>query len=143
MEDNIGSILADVSRLMRRAFDQRAREIGVTRPQWTVLTTLRRHEGTNQGGLADILDVEPITLCRILDRLQDADLIERRRDPADRRVWRLFLTPKAQELLEELRPLGEEVMNLALDGIHQEEREGLRNTLDQIRQNLSRRVSTT
>lgn len=139
MEDNIGSILADTSRLIRRAFDERARGIGVTRPQWQVLTTLKRNEGTNQGSLAEMLDTEPITLCRMVDRLQEAGLVERRQDPSDRRAWRLFLTDKAHQLLEDLQPLGREVMALALDGMSPEERDTLRLLLDRIRQNLSRR----
>ena len=139
MEDNIGAMLADVSRLMRRSFDERARGIGVTRPQWQVLTVLGRHEGSKQAGVADLLDVEPITLCRMVDRLQEAELVERRRDPADRRAWQLFLTPKARDLLEELRPLGEDVMAIALEGFSQEERDDLHQSLDRIRQNLARR----
>lgn len=143
MEDNIGSMLADTSRLIRRAFDERARSIGVTRPQWQVLTTLKRNEGTHQGNLAEMLDTEPITLCRMIDRLQEADLIERRQDPSDRRAWRLFLTAKARQLLDDLQPLGREVMALALDGVTQEERDELRGLLDRIRQNLARRSNVS
>lgn len=143
MEDNIGSMLADTSRLIRRAFDERARSIGVTRPQWQVLTTLKRNEGTHQGSLAEMLDTEPITLCRMIDRLQEADLIERRQDPSDRRAWRLFLTAKARQLLDDLQPLGREVMALALDGVTQEERDELRGLLDRIRQNLARRSNVS
>ena len=140
MEDSIGSMLADVSRLIRRSFDERARGIGVTRPQWLVLTMLNRHEGSNQGSLAELMVMEPITLCRMVDRLQEADLVERRQDPADRRAWLLFLTPKARQLLTALKPLGTEVMAIALDGIPEEERESLRRALDRVRQNLARRT---
>lgn len=140
MIENVASILSDVSRLMRREFDARARDIGATRPQWQVLTTLRRHEGTNQGGLAELLDVEPISVCRMVDRLQEADLVERRADPADRRSWRLFLTPKAHVLLGELRPLAEAMIDEALEGIAEAERAALRATLERMRQNLSRRT---
>jgi DNA-binding MarR family transcriptional regulator len=139
MEENPGSRLADVSRLMRRSFDARARGIGVTRPQWQVLTALRRHEGINQGKLADLLDVEPITVCRMVDRLQEADLVERRTDPADRRSWRLFLTPKAHELLGHLRPLADEMLEEAFEGVEEADRVRLMATLDRIRQNLTRR----
>lgn len=138
MEDTIGSILADVSRLMRRSFDARARDIGVTRSQWQVLTTLRRHEGIHQGGLAELLDVEPITLCRMVDRLQEAELVERRRDPADRRVWQLYLTDRARSLLGQLQPLGEAVMAEAMEGIGAGERRALRASLEKLRQNLAR-----
>lgn len=139
--ENIGSILADTSRMMRRAFDARAREIGVTRPQWQVLTMLRRHEGINQGGLAEQLDVEPISVCRMVDRLQEAGLVERRADAADRRSWRLHLTPRALELLEQLRPLAEAMIEEALEGIAEAERQRLNQLLEQVRQNLSRRLN--
>jgi DNA-binding MarR family transcriptional regulator len=137
--ENIGSILADTSRMMRRAFDARARAIGVTRPQWQVLTTLRRHEGVNQGGLAEQLDVEPITVCRMVDRLQEAGLVERRADAADRRSWRLYLTPRAHDLLDQLRPLAESLIEEALDGLGAGDRETLNRLLGQVRENLSRR----
>jgi DNA-binding MarR family transcriptional regulator len=141
MNENVGTKLTDVARLMRRSFDERARNIGMTRPQWQVMSVLRRHEGINQGGLADILEVEPITLCRMVDRLQDAGLVERRRDPADRRAWRLFLSEKAYALLEQLRPLSEEMLSAAMEGISEEEREQLESVLDRMRQNLSRKTT--
>ena len=136
--ENIGSIIADTSRLMRRAFDARARAIGVTRAQWQVLSTLRRHEGINQGGLAEQLDVEPITVCRMVDRLQEADLVERRPDAADRRSWRLYLTPRAAQLLEQLRPLAEALIEEALDSIADSDREALTQLMLQVRANLAR-----
>jgi DNA-binding MarR family transcriptional regulator len=139
MDENLFSLVGDVSRMARRAFDAKAREIGVTRPQWQVLVMLRRHEGVNQGGLAELLDVEPITVCRMVDRLQEADLVERRPDPADRRSWRLFLTDKAEELLAQLRPLGEAMEAQALGGISQQERAALAAALNRIRANLTPR----
>lgn len=139
MNDNIGQVLSDVSRLLRRAFDERARGIGVTRPQWQVLTMLARHEGINQGGLAELLDVEPITLCTMVDRLQEAGLVERRPDPGDRRAWLLFLTGKAGGLLDELRPLGLELFDEAMNGIDPDERAALVDMLARMRGNLSRR----
>ena len=138
--ENLGSMLADTSRLLRRSFDVRARDIGVTRAQWQVLTTLLRHEGVNQGGLAELLDVEPITVCRMVDRLQEAVLVERRADPADRRSWRLFLTPRAHDLLAQLRPLANALIDEALVGIDESERKRLCELLDKIRDNLSQRT---
>lgn len=132
--------MGDVARLMRRAFDERARSIGVTRPQWGVLSALSYHEGSNQHCLAEMLDVEPITLCRMLDRLQEAGLIERRRHPTDRRAWCLYLTGKSRALIDDLRPLADEVMALALEGISDEEHAALERTLEAVRQNLSRRT---
>lgn len=137
--ENLGSMLADTSRLLRRSFDARARGIGVTRAQWQVLSTLLRHEGVNQGGLADLLDVEAITVCRMVDRLQEAELVERRADPLDRRSWRLFLTPRAHELLGQLRPLADTLIEEALAGLDRDDRERLRELLDRIRDNLASR----
>jgi DNA-binding MarR family transcriptional regulator len=137
--ENIAAIIADSARLMRRGFDARARAIGVTRPQWQVLTTLSRHEGVNQGKLAEYLDVEPITVCRMVDRLQEAGLVERRSDVTDRRSWNLFLTSRANELLAELRPLAAVMIEEALDGIDAAERETLHGLLERLRANLSGR----
>ena len=139
MEDNIAALLADTARLMRRSFDARARQIGVTRPQWRVLSVLRRFEGINQGGLADLLEVEPITVCRMVDRLQEAGLVERRSDPEDRRSWRLYLTAKAQHLVGQLRPLAEEMLDEALEGVSDSERRILAQSLDRMRRNLVRK----
>mgnify|MGYP001559982976 CR=1 FL=1 len=138
MNGTIAFALADVSRLMRRSFDQRARSIGVTRAQWRVLTMLMRHEGINQGGLADLIEVEPITLCRMIDRLAEASLVERRPDPNDRRVWRLFLTDKARALLNDLKLLAGDLTQEAMDGITPQEQEQLRILLRAIRTNLLR-----
>ena len=140
MDENIGTMLAQVSRLLRRTFDARARGIGVTRPQWQVLTLLNRHAGINQGGLADILEVEPITLGRMIDRLQDAQLVERRADPADRRAWRLYLTTKGDGLLDQLRPLARDTYDIALEGVSDDDRAQLMAILDRMRGNLSRRT---
>lgn len=142
-DDSIGRLLVDVSRLIRRLFDQRARSIGVTRPQYQVLTALSRREGCNQGHLAEVLDVEPITLCRMIDRLQDAGWVERRRDPADRRAWQLYLSPQALELLEILQPLGNEVLDAALAGIPDQQQDMLRQTLLRMRHNLAQPSENT
>lgn len=139
MDENLFTLVGDVSRLARRGFDARAREIGVTRPQWQVLVVLKRHEGVNQGGLAELLDVEPITVCRMVDRLQEADLVERRPDPADRRSWRLFLTAKAGDLLAQLRPMADSMEAQALEGISGTQRDALAAALDRIRANLAPR----
>ena len=140
MKETPFAMIADISRLARRAFDARAREIGVTRPQWQVLVVLNRHEGVNQGGLAELLDVEPITVCRMVDRLQEADLVERRPDPTDRRSWKLFLTVKAGELLAQLHPLVEQLEVEAFEGISSAEREAVIATLARLRRNLAPRA---
>lgn len=139
MSDPLGFLVSDVSRLLRRSFDERARTIGVTRPQWRVLTTLTRNEGINQGGLAELLEVEPITLCRMVDRLQESGLVERRSDPNDRRAWQLYLTAKAQPLLAQLGVHAEQLFAEALEGLSAEESAALASSLERVRQNLSRK----
>ena len=142
MTDSLGFLISDVSRLMRRRFDERARLIGVTRAQWRTLTTLARNEGINQGGLADLLEVEPITLCRMIDRLEEAGLVERRRDPADRRAWLIFLTPKAHPLITQLRGLADGMIEDALNGLDETRRTALMETLGAIRTNLNATIES-
>jgi DNA-binding MarR family transcriptional regulator len=142
MSDSLGFLISDVSRLMRRRFDERARLIGVTRAQWRTLTMLARHEGINQGGLADLLEVEPITLCRMIDRLEEAALVERRRDPADRRAWLIFLTPKAHPLIAQLRGLADGMIEDALHGLDDARRTELTETLSAIRSNLNANIES-
>jgi DNA-binding MarR family transcriptional regulator len=100
---HIGFLLADNSRLARWAFDQQVREIGVTGPQARLLLNLHRRPGENQGFYAEQLEVEPITLCRMVDRLEEAGMVERRRDPADRRAWQLHMTPRSQKIVAKLQ----------------------------------------
>ena len=99
--------ISDVARMLRTYADYKASQFGITRAQWVVLVRLDRFEGIKQSELAEMLDLQPITLTRLLDRLCDSGLIERRPDPADRRVKRLFLMPAARPLLERLGALGE------------------------------------
>jgi len=138
MDDQIPSALSQVARLMRRDFDARVRSIGVTRPQWQVLGLVNRNEGINQGGLAELIEVEPITVARMVDRLQDSGLIERRSDPADRRAWRLFLTDKGRDLLRQLQPHGVATAQQMLDGLTPEERAQFSHLLERMRTNLTR-----
>lgn len=140
MERRVGTVLAQVARLMRRAFDERAREIGVTRPQWQVLSVLLRHEGIKQGGLAELLEVEPITAGRMIDRMQDGGLVERRADPADRRAWRLYLTDKGHEIVGRLQPLATETSDEALSGVSETEQADLLRMLDKMLENLTGRA---
>jgi DNA-binding MarR family transcriptional regulator len=137
MNDSLGFLLSDVSRLMRRRFDDRARMFGATRAQWKTLLVLSRNEGMNQGGLAELLEVEPISLCRMIDRLEESGLVERRRDPADRRAWRLYLTDAAQPVLVQLRDYGAELTESALVGLNDPERAALTAALNKIRDNLA------
>ena len=128
--------IAETAHALRRAFDRRAVTLGVTRAQWKVLFRLSRTPGLRQVELADMLDVEPITLSRIIDRLQEAGLVERVADPADRRAWRLQVTDKAQPLIAKLRKLAEVLVDEAFAGITPDEVATMRINLQKIRDNL-------
>jgi DNA-binding MarR family transcriptional regulator len=109
--------LVETSRLLRTYVDQRARQHGTTRAQWGVLARLRRQEGLNQAALAELMDLQPISLARLLDRLQDQNLIERREDPGDRRAYRLYLTPVGRGLVDELDAVRTEIAQEVLAGV--------------------------
>ena len=117
LEREFAFLLNDVARLLRTLADQKARQFGMTRAQWAVLFRLERNEGLKQSELADILDIQPITLTRLIDRLCDNGLIERRSDPNDRRAKRLFLTPAARPVLEKFNVLTTDMMAYVLAGI--------------------------
>ncbi len=136
MNDDVAFLIGDVSRLMRRRFDERARLVGVTRQQWRVLLKLARHEGATQGTLADLLEVEPVTLCRMVDRLAEAELVERRRDPADRRAWNIYLTPRARPILDKLRGVADSLFDEVKGDITTDELSAMSRTLTQLRANL-------
>jgi DNA-binding MarR family transcriptional regulator len=134
--------IAETAHALRRAFDRRASTLGVTRAQWKVLFRLSRTPGLRQVELADILDIEPITLCRIVDRLEEAKLVRRVRDPSDRRAWRLEVTTEAQPLVAQLHALAEELMAQAFAGLSQGELDAMRVKLAKIRDNISAAAPT-
>lgn len=107
-EANLGYLIHDVARLLRRNFNRRAQTLGLTQAQCRAILHLYRCEGIQQVALAELLEVQPITLARLLDKLEAAGLVERRRDPSDRRAFCLYLTPKAHPLLEQIWQLGAE-----------------------------------
>jgi MarR family transcriptional regulator for hemolysin len=135
--------LNDVARLLRTYADQRAAQFGMTRAQWVVLVRLDRSEGLKQCELADILEVQPITLTRLLDRLAENGLIERRPDPEDRRVKRLYLTPAARPVLERLGVHTEELLATALAGLDEATVETMRANLSTVKENLRRAIQKT
>ena len=130
--------IGETAHALRKAFDRLAVGMGVTRAQWKVLFKLTRKPGLRQVELADMLDLEPITLCRIVDRLEEARLVERSRDPEDRRAWRLNVTPEAQSLIDKLQAVGAELVSEAFAGIDPEEIEITRKVLARVRENASR-----
>jgi MarR family transcriptional regulator for hemolysin len=117
LEREVAFNINDVARLLKTYADQRARDFGMTRAQWAVLARVERSEGLKQCELADTLDLQPITLTRLIDRLCDGGLIERRSDPDDRRAKRLYLTPAARPVLDGLTRLGQDIMATVLAGI--------------------------
>ena len=140
---NLGFLLHDVARLMRKRFEQNARGLGLTRSQCQVLAHLARHEGIPQSGLAEILEIEPITLTRILDRLEAGGLVERRPHPTDRRIRQLYLTAQAHPLLGEIFAIGAATRGEALDGVPEAERERLFETLATMKANLLRELNAS
>ncbi|OWK24967.1 MarR family transcriptional regulator [Rhizobium yanglingense] len=132
----LGFLLHDVARLLRKRFEQRAKCLGLTRSQWQTLAYLANNEGIHQGGLAEILEVEPITLVRILDKLAERGLVERRQHPADRRVWLLYMRDEALPLLAQMRVIGDATRGEALDGACAEQREQLFQILSLMKTNL-------
>jgi len=136
-QQTLGFILNDTARLLRKRFEQRARHLGLTRAQWQALAYLARNEGIQQSALADILELEPITLGRTLDRLETAELIERRRHAADRRVWLLHLKPKAHALIKDMFDIGDATRAEALDGVNEADRATLTRILIAMKANLA------
>jgi MarR family transcriptional regulator, transcriptional regulator for hemolysin len=128
--------IVDVARMLRTYADQRARQFGISRAQWTVLMRLHHSEGLKQTELAEILDLQPISLTRLLDRLAENGLIERRPDPHDRRANRLYLTPAARPLLKQLTALGEDVMQIVLQNVDENAQEQLLRNLGVMKDNL-------
>jgi MarR family transcriptional regulator, transcriptional regulator for hemolysin len=129
-------ILNDVARMLRTYADQKAAQFGITRAQWVVLARLERFQGLKQSELAEMLDLQPITVTRLLDRLCRNGLIERRSDPSDRRAKRLYLTPAAKPLLDRLTDLGEELMTTTLNGVERDSVELMIGKLATVKENL-------
>jgi MarR family transcriptional regulator for hemolysin len=133
--------LHDVARLLRTYSDQRARELNMTRAQWAVLARLQRFQGVKQSELAEMLDLQPITLARLIDKLCDLGLVERRDDAKDRRANRLFLLQKATPTLERLAALGEELMGRALAGLDATAIAQLTERMNLIKDNLKKELN--
>ena len=129
-------LVNDVGRLLRTYADQQARQFGMTRAQWAVLARLEYAEGLKQSELADLLDLQPITLTRLVDRLCANGLIERRADPSDRRAKRLYLTAQARPLMNRLADLGENMMATVLEGLDAAKLEQMTANLSGVRDNL-------
>jgi DNA-binding MarR family transcriptional regulator len=130
-------LLHDATRQIRKHFDRRATRFALTRAQWRALKATGRHEGLSQTELADYLDMEPIPVGRVIDRLERTGYIERRADPGDRRRWRLHLTPKAHAIVDEMEVIAGGLRDDALRGIPQADLDTLKRVLIQLKENLA------
>lgn len=128
--------IAEINRLLRCRFDALAQEIGLPRPHWRVLLALADRQGSSQAALAAALAIEQITLTRHLDQLEAASLVERRRDPSDRRIRRLFLSPNAAPLLERMRALLARLDRDALEALDASDKAALHGLLEAIHARL-------
>jgi MarR family transcriptional regulator, transcriptional regulator for hemolysin len=136
LDKNLGFLLHDVARLMRKRFEQNARELGLTRSQCSVLAHLARRDGIQQGALAEILEVEPITLTRLVDRLEEMGLVERLSHPTDRRIRLLRLTEAARPKLADIFAVGAVTREEAMEGVSAEDRDRLFDILSSMKAKL-------
>ncbi|HEX3952446.1 MAG TPA: MarR family winged helix-turn-helix transcriptional regulator [Stellaceae bacterium] len=140
LERSFGFLVNDVARLFGRRFDQNGRRLGLTRAQCRTLSYLARNEGINQAGLAELLEIRPMTLVRQIDRMEEAGWIERRPDPADRRARRLFLAAKAWPILGRIWDVASDTRDEALAALPPDEAELLIELLHRVHATLSDRT---
>ena len=135
--------LHDVTCLFRKHFDRRAIRFDLTRAQWRALKAIRRREGLSQTELAEFLEMEPIAVGRVLDRLASAGFVERRADPNDRRRWCLHLTTRAHAVTDDMEILASELRHEALAGVSPTDFEAFERVLAKMRSNLAAIESST
>jgi MarR family transcriptional regulator for hemolysin len=135
-DHSLGFLVADIARLLRERFNETANAFGLTLAQGRALVHLARSQGTSQVALAQSLEVQPITLLRLIDRLEESGLVERRPNPNDRRAQQLYLTAKADKLLEEINLLGSSLTETAMAGLAARDRERLITLLGRVKRNL-------
>ena len=136
---NFGFLVHDVSRLIKRRFDRRARQTGlpITRRQAAVMLYVASNEGVSQTEVATWLDLEPIALVRMLDKLSEEGLVERRAHSTDRRVRTLWLTPAARPVIERIQTINQAIREEAFAGMPAQARDTVINILDGIKDNLA------
>lgn len=141
LDRSFGFLVNDVARLFGRRFDHNGKRLGLTRAQCRTLGYLARNEGINQAGLADLLEIRPMTLVRQIDRMEDAGWVERRLDPTDRRARRLYVTAKARPILGRIWKVASETRDEALVQLSPREAEQLIDLLHRVHATLSDRLS--
>jgi DNA-binding MarR family transcriptional regulator len=134
---SFGFLVTDVTRLMRKHFDRRAVRFNLTRAQWRALKRLSHSEGMRQNELAEHLEMEPIAIGRVIDRLQKAGFVERRADPADRRAWRLHLTAQAHAVVDDMEQISSELFRNAQRGISAADMKTMIDVLGRMKDNLN------
>lgn len=133
---SFGYLLNDVTLLFRKHFDRRAVKFGLTRAQWRATKMLYHREGLRQTELAEYLEMEPIAVGRVIDRLQAAGFVERRPDPKDRRAWRLYPTEQARAVMADMEDIARGLRRDATQGIALEEMEQCMAVINRIKENL-------
>ena len=135
-QDTFGFLIHDVARLLRKNFNRRVQSFGLTQEQCRVILHLSRHEGIQQVDLAELLEIKPITLARLLDKLQENGLIERRRNLDDRRAFRLHLTRSAHAVLQKILALGAATRADANGKVSRADLEKMFSVLSRLKTNL-------
>ena len=136
-DQSLGFLVADIARLLRERFNDTAQSLGLTLAQGRALLHLARHQGASQVALAQMLEIQPITLLRQIDRLEEAGLVARRPNPSDRRAQQLNLTEHGTALIAEIVALGQTLTDVAMAGLSGTERNRLFDMLGRIKANLS------
>lgn len=131
-----GFLLGDTSRMLRRRFEQRAQEFNLTSAQWRAIAQLSRTDGLTQVSLANRLDIEPMTVCRLVDRMEGAGFVRRQPNPIDKRAKLVCLTERSRAMIEAMRKIALEVYEEAFEGFSDAEREVLVKALNRVNKNL-------
>ena len=134
----INFLVRDVARMYRTLFDQKVKELGITRAQWSALATLSRHEveGTIQSDLARELEVGKVTIGGLIDRLEASGIVMRRSDEADRRIRRVFITQKGYDVIEQMQSIGQDLSSLIMTNIQLDQIRIAENVLHEMKGNL-------
>jgi DNA-binding MarR family transcriptional regulator len=139
--NGFGYLLNDTARLLRRRFEQKAGDYNITSAQWRAMAQLSRNDGLTQVALAHILEIEPMSVCRLVDRMEAGGFVVRRPDPADKRAKLVYLTQRSRDLLDVMKAVAAEVYEDAFAGFEEDERLRLVGTLNRINANLSKVIA--
>jgi MarR family transcriptional regulator for hemolysin len=133
---SLGVLISDVAKMLRRSFDRRLQSLGLTQAQWRAIINISRTEGMSQTALADCLEIQPITVGRLIDRMESAGWVERRGHPLDRRAVQLYLTPKCEPILNEIHSRASDMMAECVTGMPAAAQTQLFENLQRIKRNL-------